>query len=350
LESGKKVLLLLDALDIWPVETTAAGDQVKRTPSGIGMTARLKRLWDFIRLELHLHMEEQSPIAAHCTRMHLGSLAEPRFNTPCTHKHPKPTHPRPPPDVVHGQRVTAALHSTARVRKTLGDLLGPADRIAFSSTCTKLRAQWSQETVSWPETKWQAGPLPPNCDNTHDVCCASGCRKNSTMHCRHCHTSLCRKHCTPEVCGNKVPKELPTSFGPDFVCTACSTKVDSCQHSPEGCATCDEIHNFKQVCQPPNINYMHLTSIHLAQQDLMKLATLSKDTEIIGRAKDVCANIDLMVGHTARIANQERYWPEQLEKLKKSLDYTQVLARWGKPNPHPIIILPLTRTLTQNHL
>lgn len=58
----------------------------------------------------------------------------------------------------------------------------------------------------------------------------------------------------------------------------------------------------------------------------MKLATQSKDTEIIGRAKDVCENIDLMLGHTARIANQERYWPEQVEKLKKSMDYTQVFT------------------------
>lgn len=217
------------------------------------MAARLNRLWDFIRLELHLHMEEQSPIAAHCTRLHLGSLAEPRFNTPCTHKHTKPTHPRAPPDVVHGQPTTAALCSTARVCKTIGALLRPPGRIAFSSTCTKYRAQWSQETECWPETKWQAGPLPPTCDNTHDGCRATGCTQTATMHCRHCETSLCRKHCTEEVCDDKVPKELPTSFGPDFVCSTCSKKVDSCQHSPEGCATCDEIHYFKQVCQPPNM-------------------------------------------------------------------------------------------------
>ena len=213
----------------------------------MGMSTRLKRLWDFIRLELHLHMEWQSPIAAHCTRMHLGSLAEPRFNTSCTHKHPKPTHPRSPPDVVHEQPATTPLHSSVRVRHRLGDLLGPTDRLVLSSTCTKLRSQWSQETARWPETKWQAGPHPPTCDTTHDRCCSSGCKTNATHHCRHCDTSLCRKHCTKEVCGDKVPRKLSKSFGPDFVCATCSPKVDSCQHSNEGCATCYEIEYFKQV-------------------------------------------------------------------------------------------------------
>ena len=61
----------------------------------------------------------------------------------------------------------------------------------------------------------------------------------------------------------------------------------------------------------------------------MKMAMASDDPEIIGRAKDVIESIDIMVGHTARIANQERYWPEQLDKLRKSMDFTQVTL-----NPH----------------
>ena len=328
LESGKKVILSLDKLDIWPVETTAEGEQVKRTPTTMGMFTRLKRLWDFIRLELHLHMEWQSPIAAHCTRLHLGSLSEPRFNTPCTHKHPNPTHPRPARDVVHEQSATAALHSSVMVRQRLGEFLGSVNRVVLSSTCTKLRSQWSQETATWPETKWQAGHHPPTCDTTHDGCCVSACKSKATHHCRHCHVSLCRKHCTKDVCGNKVPKKLPTSFGPDFVCSTCSPIIDSCQHSNEGCATCNEVYYFKQETfaltltltpQPYN-----LTITYPVWQDLLKMAMASDDPEIIGRAKDVIESIDIMVGHTARIANQERYWPEQLDKLRKSMDFTQV--------------------------
>ena len=79
LEHGKKVIKQMDALNIWPVETVD-GEQLKRSPGRLGLSARLKRLWDFIRLQLHMHFEDQSGIAAHCTRLHLGSLAEPRFN------------------------------------------------------------------------------------------------------------------------------------------------------------------------------------------------------------------------------------------------------------------------------
>ena len=65
----------------------------------------------------------------------------------------------------------------------------------------------------------------------------------------------------------------------------------------------------------------------------MKCAMASEDPEIIGRAKDVCESIDIMVGHTARISNQERYWPDMLNKLKSSMDYNQVLLKsdyWKK--------------------
>ena len=67
-DNGNKVINAMDRLD---------------TSFGIGLSARLKRLWNFIRLQLHLHFEDQSGIAAHCTRLHLGSLAEPRFDEPC---------------------------------------------------------------------------------------------------------------------------------------------------------------------------------------------------------------------------------------------------------------------------
>ena len=65
----------------------------------------------------------------------------------------------------------------------------------------------------------------------------------------------------------------------------------------------------------------------------MKCAMASEKSDIIARAKDVCENIDIMVGHTARITNQERYWPDMLNKLKASKDYKQVLLKsdyWKK--------------------
>ena len=60
---------------------------------------------------------------------------------------------------------------------------------------------------------------------------------------------------------------------------------------------------------------------------------MSKLHEIIGRVKDVCQSIDIMVGHIARVTNQERYWPDMLDELKNKLDYTQVLLKsdyWKK--------------------
>ena len=87
MESGKKVLAQLDALDIWPVETTPEGDRVKRSPGKTMLAARLKRLWDFIRLQLRLHFKTQDCIGSHCLRLHLGSLADNRLNTACTHSH-----------------------------------------------------------------------------------------------------------------------------------------------------------------------------------------------------------------------------------------------------------------------
>ena len=97
---------------------------------------------------------------------------------------------------------------------------------------------------------------------------------------------------------------MPKTFGSNFVCTGCAPKVDSCQHDSTGCATCDEIHYFKL--------------------DLVKCANATGDQQIMGRAKDVCHAIDTMVGHTARITNQERYWPDLLGELKTNLDYKQV--------------------------
>ena len=243
LESGKKLLSMLDKLAIWPVAKTSAGKLQKRSPGNVGMSHRLKRLWEFIRLQLHQHMEDQSSIAAHCTRMHLGSLGEPRFNRPCTHKHPKPTHPPPKPVVIHDQQKTYALHGTTKIRMLVGGLLGTNERVTLSSTCTKYRSDWTQE---WPESLWQAGTHPPTCGIKHDVCDAAECKTKATYHCRHCDASFCRPHCAKAVCTDAA-ENLSKTFGADFVCTSCSPQIESCQHSVEGCATCAEMYYFKQV-------------------------------------------------------------------------------------------------------
>ena len=276
--------------------------------AGLGLSARLKRLWNFIRLQLHLHFEEESGIGAHCTRLHLGSLAEPRFNEPCVHKHPHPTeHPIPREVRLQQPQHLGKCLQHVSIRSQLGQLLGHNARIAMSSTCTQYRRDWSQE---WEESAWYGATPPPKCLTREKICCNDTCSKRSSCHCDHCDKSLCRDHCEEELCS---AEKMHTTFGTNFVCTACAPKVDSCQHVSTGCATCDEIHYFKL--------------------DLMKCANASGVEEIIGRAKDVCRSIDTMVGHTARISNQERYWPDLLEELKVNLDYKKVLLKsdyWKK--------------------
>ena len=276
LDNGKKVINQLEQLDILPV----TDNHLKSLLGTAGLRARLKRLWDFIRLELHLHLEDESGIASHCTRtrLHLGSLAEPRFNKACTHKHPNPTEHAPPPEVrVHQQQ----HFEHKNIRTQMGQLLGHNARIALSATCTQYRKDWSQESA---ESVWYGATPPPKCATRSHVCCTNTCGKRSTCHCDYCNKSLCRDHCEEELCS---AENMPNTFGTNFVCTGCAPKLDSCQHASTGCATCDEIHYFKL--------------------DLMKCVNASGEKEIIGRAKDVCQAIDTMVGHTARIANQERY-------------------------------------------
>ena len=185
-------------------------------------------------------MEEQSPIAAHCTRLQLGSLAEPRFNSPCSHKHSSPDTRLPQPEVLHKQPYSGRVFKIETPRKRVCNYLGAAERLALSSTCTQYRAFWTQE---WSDL-WQKGHNPPTCGSRSDVCCSGGCKKTPTCHCKHCETSFCREHCAKELC---TAEYMPKSFGADFICTSCAPKVDSCLHSSEGCATCSEIYYFKQV-------------------------------------------------------------------------------------------------------
>ena len=169
-------------------------------------------------------------MAAHCLRLHLGSLAEPRFNKHCEHGHPN-----------------------------------------------------SKDSPSLP-------PIEPTVSTT---CCGTGCTKRPVAHCKHCVTSLCKDHLEAHLC---TAEYLPQKHSESFICRSCAPKVDACKHNPAGCATCNEMHFFKL--------------------DLLKCANAANNEDILGRARSVCESIDTMIGHTARLVNQERYWPEMLDQMK----------------------------------
>ena len=83
-DKGRKLIKLIDAHPNWVFTTGADGEKVRHVPGG-HLTTRLKRIWDFLRLQLHLHVETTSDIGAHCLNFQLGSLAEPRYNNACEH-------------------------------------------------------------------------------------------------------------------------------------------------------------------------------------------------------------------------------------------------------------------------
>ena len=209
----------------------------------------MKRLWEFIRLQLRRHYKEQSSTASHCLRLNLGSIADERLNESCTHNHPNP----------HAQ----------------------------------------------PD-------LPPLEPRTSSICSEPGCTKRPGSHCKYCRVSLCRKHLQTKLCKSE---NLPPAdeMGDEFVCPTCQPLVDACKHTSEGCVTCDEVQFFKE--------------------DLILCAEKTKCPEIVGQARHVCQSIDTMVAHTARIVNQERFWPYELEEMRSKKQYDKVLLKsdyWKK--------------------
>ena len=210
-----------------------------------GFTNRLKRLWDFIRLQLHLHIEEQSTIAAHCSRLHIGSLAEPRFNQPCTHKHAKPdTRLSAPVAPRHQHHSIISGMNEVDIRKRVGVYLDVSGRLSLSTTCKLYRGYWTQEAV---ESVWTRGQPPPVSASQSEQCHGVECSTHPSCHCLYCDKSFCRKHCAMELRCDVVAENLSTDIGADFVCTSCAPHVDSCQHTSDGCATCSELYYFKQV-------------------------------------------------------------------------------------------------------
>ena len=147
--------------------------------------------------------------------------------------------------------------------------------------------------------------MPPIVSATSETCSESGCTKQSSSSCKHCSVSLCRKHLEARLC---TCEDLPAAdvFGEGFVCPTCRTRVDATTHTKEGCATCDELVFFKE--------------------DLIKCARRTECEDLIGQAQQVCQAIDVIIAHNARIVNQERFWPDALERMRQ-----------GKhPNPHPM--------------
>ena len=95
-ENGRKLLKLIDACSMWEVSTDKQGQQTRHVP-GKHLRPRLKRLWDFVRLQVHLHVEPASNIGAHCLQLKLGSLADERFNVRCDHGEQYQPPPSPEP-------------------------------------------------------------------------------------------------------------------------------------------------------------------------------------------------------------------------------------------------------------
>lgn len=252
-----------------------------------------------------MHFEDESGIGAHCLRLHLGSLGDPRYDTPCTHKHPEPRFHKASP--YSDMEAPPVPSGNERVRATIQRHLGFHDRLSFSSTCRQYRNSWLQESS---DSLWHGVPAPAKNPTTFPQCVHPKCNKRSGLHCQYCDKSLCRDHCQKEICSAEI---LPKGRKGDFVCTSCSPKIEACKHSDKGCATCDEIFYFKQ--------------------DLMHCVQACNDDQLVGLAKNVCQAIDVMVGHTARIKNQERYWPDLLEKLRLCKEYDHVLLKsdyWKK--------------------
>jgi len=86
-ERGAAFLDLLDATNVWPRSTKGNSEEIHLpgSPAGADLKRRLQRLWKFIRLELPQHFQFLSGVGAHCLNLRLGSLADDRLNTPCTH-------------------------------------------------------------------------------------------------------------------------------------------------------------------------------------------------------------------------------------------------------------------------
>ena len=171
-------------------------------------------------------------------------------------------------------------------------------------------------THEHPNQRSTATPLsdPPQ-KNTQDKskpkCSESNCKKNASLQCKHCSICYCRGHLESNLCTSECLP--PADLLKEFICQDCRSKYDERRHSSAGCATCEEIQFFKK--------------------DLMWCAERTKSEELVGQAQAVCESIDIIVGHTARIVNQEKFWPHVLDKMREGKEYDHVILKsdyWKK--------------------
>ena len=160
-----------------------------------------------------------------------------------------------------------------------------------------------------------AAPLDPPEENTQEQpatkCSEPDCKKRASLKCKYCEACYCRGHLESKLCTSECLP--PANLLDEFICRGCRATYDEQKHSSAGCATCEEIQFFKK--------------------DLMRCAERTKNENLVGRARAVCECIDTMVGHTARIVNQERFWPHTLDKMRKDKEYDHVLLKsdyWKK--------------------
>ena len=88
-ERGSALISRLDALNVWPKSKNEDGSHEVHSPgakSGANMIMRLVRLWKFIRLDLKQHFKFHSGVGAHCLNLRLGSLANNKLDSPCSHE------------------------------------------------------------------------------------------------------------------------------------------------------------------------------------------------------------------------------------------------------------------------
>ena len=87
------------------------------------------------------------------------------------------------------------------------------------------------------------------------------------------------------------------------------------------------------ACPNPNLHPNKQKDIRKCAERVVATQPVEVSKALTERVEILCTNIDVMVGHVARTANQDRYWPEQLKCMRKKLRYDHVLLKsdyWKK--------------------
>ena len=177
-------------------------------PEGGNLTDRLDAVWTFLRLRLSQHLQVESSIGPHCMLCRLGSAADNRLNTPCTHG--------------RGE----------------GEVDPEGNAVENAAAQTNVVE------------------LPVECTDCQPECCEPGCGKHGRSTSKRNKngvvgpTSFCSKHLHAHLTTNEkvLGPELKEGAGGkrQFVCRACEPRVGQVQHRKGGCATCEETTNFKK--------------------------------------------------------------------------------------------------------